>query len=112
MISVRLLLAYLPSLALLLASQSGILVAQPQKFEGLKVVNVRFDPPAPQQPVDAEELSQILPLKRDQLLSMNVCGPASSGSLPPAATPIFKWRRTVRRWRDCHVPYQEQLVRR
>ena len=72
MISVRFPLAYLPSLALLLVSQPAILPAQPQKYEGLKVVNIRFEPPAPEQPVDAEELSQILPLKRDQPLSMNV----------------------------------------
>jgi outer membrane protein insertion porin family len=36
------------------------------------VVNVRFEPPASQQPVDPEELFEILPMKRDQLFSMNV----------------------------------------
>jgi outer membrane protein insertion porin family len=70
--SVRFPLAYLPSLALLLVSQVDPLLAQPQKYEGLKVLNIRFDPAVPDQPVHPEELYQILPLKRDQALSMNV----------------------------------------
>ncbi|HXA49768.1 MAG TPA: POTRA domain-containing protein [Candidatus Acidoferrum sp.] len=65
-------LAYLSWWLLLVALQSADVFAQPQRYEGLKVVNVRFDPPASQQPVDPEELFQILPLKRDQQFSMNV----------------------------------------
>jgi outer membrane protein assembly complex protein YaeT len=71
MISVRSLLAYLPRLALLSAAATGILPAQVGKFEGRKVVNVRFDPPAQEQPVEAEELFHIMPVKRDEPLSMN-----------------------------------------
>jgi outer membrane protein insertion porin family len=70
MSSVRFLLAYLPSLALLLASQAATLLAQPQKYEGRTVLNVRFDPPS--QPVAAEELFRILPMKRSQTFSMKV----------------------------------------
>lgn len=72
MIAVRTALAYLPWWFLLVALQPADVFAQGQKYEGLKILNVRFDPPASQQPVDPEELFQILPMKRDQPFSMNV----------------------------------------
>ena len=72
MSSVRPLLAYLSYLALLLAAAPHVVRAQADKYVGLNVVNVRFDPPTPNQPLEDEELVQILPLKRGQPLSMNV----------------------------------------
>src|SRR6185312_6603619 len=63
MISVRPLLAYLPCLILLLVARPVVLQAQGEDLEGRNVLNIRFDPPTPGQPLDAEELFQILPLK-------------------------------------------------
>src|SRR5215510_1785127 len=72
MSSVRPLHTYLSCMALLLAAHSGTLRAQPQKFEGKKVVNIRFEPPTPGQPLEAEELFQILPLRNGEPLRMSL----------------------------------------
>jgi outer membrane protein assembly complex protein YaeT len=72
MFSVRTSLAYLLCCFLLVAFRPAKVLAQGQKYEGLNVVNVRFEPPASRQPVDPEELFQILPMKRDQPFSMDV----------------------------------------
>ena len=65
MMLVRTLLAI--SLVLLAgAGAPPALEAQAQKFEGLTVVNIQFDPV--NQPLEASELFAILPLKRGQLL--------------------------------------------
>jgi outer membrane protein assembly factor BamA len=62
--------AYWPCIVVLMAAlQSGTLLAQGQNFEGKKVVNVRFDPPA--QPLEGAELFQRLTVKRDEPLRMN-----------------------------------------
>ena len=45
-------------------TQPAILLAQYQKYEGREIVNIQFVPP--EQPVDAMELFQILPIKRGQ----------------------------------------------
>ena len=69
MILVRPLLVYcLPTLLLLAAAQPGMLLAQYQKYEGKQVENIRFDPP--EQPLEPEELHEILPLKMRQPLRM------------------------------------------
>ena len=63
------LLAHIPHLAVLLAlTGSGAAFAQYQKYEGLPVRNIQFDPA--DQPLEADELLQILPLKRGQNLRM------------------------------------------
>jgi outer membrane protein insertion porin family len=65
MMMVRTLLA--SSLVLLgWAAAPLTLEAQPQKYEGLNVVNIQFDPA--DQPLDAGELYTILPLKRGEPL--------------------------------------------
>ena len=46
---------------LVTAALPRILVAQYQQFEGRKIAVIRFDPA--QQPLDADELHRILPLK-------------------------------------------------
>ncbi|HEY2011846.1 MAG TPA: POTRA domain-containing protein, partial [Bryobacteraceae bacterium] len=46
------------------------LLGQPQKYEGLAVRNIQFDPPTPQQPLSADELHDILPLKMAEPLRM------------------------------------------
>ncbi|MBS1856770.1 MAG: BamA/TamA family outer membrane protein [Acidobacteria bacterium] len=70
MSSVRPQHAYLPGLVLLIAAFPGIIPAQSNAYIGRSVVNIRFDPP--RQPIEGEELFQILPLKRGQPLSMDV----------------------------------------
>jgi outer membrane protein insertion porin family len=73
MISVRPGHTYLIAcMALLLTARSGVLIAQPEKFEGKKVINIRFDPPSPAQPLEPEELYEILPLRTGEPLQMNV----------------------------------------
>src|SRR5579871_6653169 len=64
---VRTRLALAPYLIVIWAvAQPRTLLAQYQKYEGKEIVNVQFVPP--QQPVDAMELFQILPVKRGQPL--------------------------------------------
>src|ERR1039457_4764352 len=58
---VRTLSAHCPLVLLLLASAQLMLQAQGQKFEGKEVANIQFDPS--RQPLEPEELSEILPLK-------------------------------------------------
>src|SRR4051794_36216857 len=65
---VRSLLAYFFCLIVLLAATSPQLPAQDLKYEGMKVINIRFDPPV--QPLEGEELFEILPLKRGEPLRM------------------------------------------
>src|ERR1700704_3958697 len=43
MIPVRSLLAFFPCITLFIAASPGILLAQPHKFEGKKVINIRPD---------------------------------------------------------------------
>ena len=62
---VRTLLA-LPLVLLAWAAAPPALEGQTQKFEGLNVVNIQFDPM--DQPLEASELFAILPLKRGQPL--------------------------------------------
>ncbi len=47
--------------------QSGLHAQNPQEFEGQRIVNVAFNPPM--QPLDAEDLFKILPVKRDEMYS-------------------------------------------
>ena len=70
MILVRSLLAYFLCVIVLLVAASGRLLAQDQKYDGMQVVNIRFDPPV--QPLEGAELFEILPLKRGQPLRMSV----------------------------------------
>src|SRR5579871_209771 len=64
---VRTRLALAPYLIVIWAvAQPRTLLAQYQKYEGKEIVNVQFVPA--QQPVDALELFQILPVKRGQPL--------------------------------------------
>ena len=70
---VRTRLALSPCLALVWAmAQPAIVGAQSQKFEGLDIVTIQFVPAA--QPLDAEELFRILPLKRGQPLRRSDVG--------------------------------------
>ncbi|MBZ5725080.1 MAG: BamA/TamA family outer membrane protein [Acidobacteriia bacterium] len=68
MMMVRPLLAYWPSvtLVILAALAPPMLPAQHQKYEGLQVLNIQFDPKV--QPLDPAELHDILPLKTNQPL--------------------------------------------
>jgi outer membrane protein assembly complex protein YaeT len=68
--SVRSLLASLLCLIVLLAAAPKLLPAEDQKYEGMPVVNIRFEPP--QQPLEGSELFEILPLKRGEPLRMAV----------------------------------------
>ncbi len=71
MILVRQLLASIPSLVLLLAAAlPGPLPAQYRKYEGLAVSNIRFSPA--DQPLGADELREILPLKVNEPLRESV----------------------------------------
>ena len=54
--------------ALVIAAAPFALQAQGQKFEGKDVVNIQFDPA--RQPLEPEELSEILPLKMHAPLRM------------------------------------------
>src|SRR3954454_943722 len=47
-----------------------VLLAQEQKYEGMQVVNIRFEPQ--EQPLEGAELFEILPLKRGQTLRRSV----------------------------------------
>ena len=68
---VRLLLAYCSCASLILTALQPIrLAAQTSKYEGKTVVNILFEPR--DQPLEPVEISQILPLKRDQPLRMSV----------------------------------------
>src|SRR5215831_5027822 len=62
----------LACMALLVTAGPGLLTAQPQRFEGKKVINIRFDPPSPAQPLAPEELFEILPLRTGEPLQMIV----------------------------------------
>ena len=62
---VRRLLALSPlALCLLAALRPCPLLAQYQKYEGMMITNIQFDPP--DQPLEAAELHEILPLKMGQ----------------------------------------------
>ena len=64
---VRPLFAQAPSLLLLFAlAQPAALLAQYQKYEGMNVAEIQFEPAA--QPLEAGEIRQILPLKSGQPL--------------------------------------------
>ena len=64
---VRSLFAHAPSLLLLLAAaQPAALLAQYQKYEGMNVAEIRFEPAA--QPLETGEIREILPLKAGQPL--------------------------------------------
>src|SRR3954451_1029793 len=64
---VRRLLAFSPFALLLLAAvEPRPLQAQYQKYEGRSVTNIQFDPP--DQPLEASELHEILPVKMGQSL--------------------------------------------
>jgi outer membrane protein assembly complex protein YaeT len=67
---VRSLLAYSLCLIVLLSATCGCLLAQDQKYEGMQVVNIRFQPRL--QPLEGSELFEILPLKRGQPLRASV----------------------------------------
>ena len=82
--TVRRLLA-LVALSLFFAALS---LAQPSAFEGRKVALIQFDPR--DQPVDAIELHDLLPLKTGAPLPPSSFAPASSASSPPAPTPISR----------------------
>ncbi len=68
MMMVRLLLAYWPSvtLVILAALAPPLLPAQYQKFEGQQILTIQFDPK--EQPLDPAALHDILPLKLNQPL--------------------------------------------
>ncbi|HXS93758.1 MAG TPA: POTRA domain-containing protein [Candidatus Limnocylindrales bacterium] len=67
---VRRLPAYLLALLLFAAAQHPLLRAQNERYDGLPVRNIQFDPA--DQPLEAAELHDILPLKIGQPLSMSV----------------------------------------
>jgi len=69
MLMVRPLLASRPCLWLVLAALGIPLQAQ-QKYEGLMIRNIQFEPKTDLQPVDANELHDLLPLKMNQPLRM------------------------------------------
>src|SRR5436305_9588454 len=54
------------ALLLLAAAQPRPLLAQYQKYEGMTITNIQFDPPV--QPLEASELHEILPVKMGQPL--------------------------------------------
>ena len=63
----RRLLAFSPFALLLLAAvEPRPLLAQYQKYEGMTITNIQFDPP--DQPLEAAELHEILPVKMGQAL--------------------------------------------
>src|SRR5687767_11778492 len=68
MMVVRPSLAYCPCLFLFVAALSTPLSAQTHKYEGLIIRNIRFNPT--EQPLEASELHEILPLKMNQPLTM------------------------------------------
>jgi len=70
MLMVRLLLAYYTVFLVPAAAQPALPQPQPQKYEGMMVRSIQFDPPAGQQPVAASELGTMLPLKADQPLHL------------------------------------------
>jgi outer membrane protein assembly complex protein YaeT len=63
---VRLTLARFACAILLLISPATALQAQTQQYEGKQILTIQFDPK--EQPLDASELHDILPLKQDQPL--------------------------------------------
>ncbi len=67
---VRSLLAYSFYMIVLLAAFPWRLSAQAQKYEGMTVVNIRFEPQ--QQPLEGSELFEILPLRRGEPLRSSV----------------------------------------
>jgi len=67
--SVRRPSAYFLALALLAAAWAPVLQAQAAKFEGLPVRTIQFSPA--EQPLEAEELHQILPLQMNESLHMS-----------------------------------------
>src|SRR4051812_37191301 len=69
MIRVRRPPAYFFALALLAAAQTPDLHAQAAKFEGLPVRTIQFSPA--EQPLEAEELHQILPLQMNEALRIS-----------------------------------------
>jgi outer membrane protein assembly complex protein YaeT len=67
MMLVRSLSAYAPALLLVLAAaQPGALPAQDRKYEGANVAEIQFEPA--DQPLEADEIREILPLKTGQPL--------------------------------------------
>src|SRR5215813_14224886 len=92
MIAVRPLFAYVLSAALFLAALPGVLNGQPQQFEGQKIVNIRFDPQ--RQPLEPEELFQILPLKNGEPLRMDVIRASIERMFATGRYAISKWMRS------------------
>lgn len=68
MMVVRLLFAHCPVLLLFALALPSSLPAQTQKFEGLTIRNIAFNPV--DQPLDAEELHEILPLQMNTPFAM------------------------------------------
>jgi len=85
---------YLLCFALLAAAWPVALQAQAQKYEGKKILNIRFDPPPPGQPLEAEELFQILPLKKDEPLRMDVVRASIERLFASGRYSISKWTRS------------------
>ena len=52
----------------LLAASPAVVLAQAQKYEGKQILTIQFDPK--EQPLEASELHDILPLQKDQPLRM------------------------------------------
>ena len=108
---VRRLLAFSPfALLLLAAAQPGPLLAQYQKYEGMTITNIQFDPP--DQPLEAAELHDILPVKMGQ--------PAHITDVRSAIERLFATGRyaDIRGGRAAlsgrsgpHLCHEEQLVR-
>jgi len=69
MIMVRRRLTCLSSAILILAAAPAMGLAQSQNFEGKRILAIHFDPK--QQPLEASELFDILPLKSNQALRMS-----------------------------------------
>ena len=66
---VRRLIAYVASIWIVVAVADLPLQAQYQQFEGQRIANIQFDPK--DQPLEASELHEILPLKVDQPLRIS-----------------------------------------
>ena len=70
MLMVRLLLAFYTVFLVPAAAQPAVPQPQPQKYEGMMVRDIQFDPAIAQQPLSASELNDIVPLKVNQPLHL------------------------------------------
>ena len=97
--------------SLLAAAQPQPLLAQYQKYEGMTVTNIQFDPP--DQPLEAAELHDILPLKMGQPLRMaDVRASIERLFATGRYADIQVDARALSRRRGAHVRHEEQLVHR